>query len=465
MKKKTKSVSFLLFFIFVVMQIPFSVVSAQEGNTIQVISSDVENNFPDSLTFHIFVQSEKPITRIKLYYRLQGDISPQSQPLDFDPAESVNTSYTWDTSKITVAPSAPIIYYWQILDEEGNRLTTPETLVYYDDLRFAWKELSSSEITLRWYEGDDEFGETVFRTAELALEQMKEQTDQELDFPVFILLYANEEDFESWHYFVQDWVGGQAFSALGITAQIVPPATSSAWINDVIPHEIAHLFFYQIIKANVNSWPTWLNEGFAQYYEFSSNAEAITRVASAAQKGEIIPLALISGSFGSDPDYVYLAYDESYTVVLYIVDTWGYEGVQDLITNFREGKNYRSAIEDAFGVTWEEFEAGWITWLGVPTTPAPQPTPTSTRVYMTAPAGWPTPTKAQTNISTNTPPATDMSEIGTATAVPAPTKPSEEVKKKPALLVICAGGTLVIFASLTFLVVLFILVRQIKNRE
>ena len=35
-----------------------------------------------------------------------------------------------------------------------------------------------------------------------------------------------------------------------------------------------------------------------------------------------------------------------------------------------DGKEYREAIEGAYNVTWEEFEAEAITWLGISTTPA-----------------------------------------------------------------------------------------------
>ena len=447
----------LLVFSLLIMMILLSVKDIAAQEIIQVISTDIENNFPSSLTFQITVQSEKPIEKIFFYYKFQGSLSTQSQPIDFESSTNVNASYTWDTSGITNAPSTPIFYYWRIVDQDGNQLQTEEELTYYDDIRFDWQELKSSELILRWYEGDTEFGNRIFDVAQRSLAQMKEETNRELDFPLFIILYANEDDFKSWHYFVHDWVGGQAFPAFGVTTQIISPSANQEWIEDVIPHEIAHLFFYQIINAHANLWPAWLDEGFAQHYEFSPNESALEHVTQAAQNGDLIPLVLISGDFGSDPERVYLAYDESYSVVIYLLETWGEEGLQKLVKNFREGKNYRAAIEEAFGITWEEFEAGWITWLGVPTTPAPPPTATPTFVYLQAPEGWPTPTK----MHTSTP-------VSQATETPIETKPASIVERPKSsklivlvMVVICMVSVL----GLIFLLAIGLIVyRRVKKQ-
>ena len=367
--------------------------AAQANPPIRVVSTTTENNYPDDLTFHIHVESDSSIADIQLYYRVQGAISTTIQPVEFDPGTEVMASFTWDTSRITVAPSTPIFFYWEVEDDQGNQISTPEELVYYDDLRFPWMEISDPEVIVRWYEGPDEFGQFIYDTARDSLTLMEEQTDETLDFPIFVLVYANKEDFASWHFFVDDWVGGQAFLPLGVTTEIIPPYSSPEWILDVIPHEIAHLFYYQVMNSPLASWPSWLSEGLAQYYEETDPAPALERVESAAREGRLLPLISLTGGFGRDAEQVRLSYDQSLSVVIYILETWGEEGLQNLIAVFRTGENSRPAIESALGLTWEEFEANWITWMGVPATPEPSPVPTETFGYPTAPSGWPTPTK------------------------------------------------------------------------
>ena len=377
--------------------------AAQETPPIRVISISVENNYPDSLTFHIHAKADSPITSIMLYYKEQGDISTTRQPLEFESGNEVITSYTWDTSRFTVAPSSPIFFYWALKDEQDNQLTTPEELIYFDDLRFPWMEISDSELVVRWYEGSDGFGQFIFDAARQSLTQMEEQTGEELTIPIFVLVYANQEAFASWHFYVDDWVGGQAFTPLGITTQIISPFDNPDWILDVIPHEIAHLFFYQVMDSPLASWPSWLNEGLAQYYEATDPIPALMRVESAAREGTLLPLISLTGGFGRDPEQVRLSYDESLSVVIFILETWGEAGLQDLIEVFQTGENPRPAIETSLGRSWEEFEADWITWMGIPATPKPSPVPMATLVYPTAPSGWPTPTRHMKATATETP--------------------------------------------------------------
>ncbi len=357
----------------------------------QFLAFEVENSYPDSISFYLSAHSETPIRRVAFFYRLQGQESRNLERVEFASGDNITASYTWDTARITVAPSTPIYFNWELEDESGNLFISDEMLVYYDDLRFAWNEINDDEIIVRWYEGDQAFGEFIFETARDSLDQMEAITGAGLEFPIFVLLYPTFEDFASWHFYVEDWVGGQAFTPLGITTQIINSRDSESWVRNVIPHEIAHLFFYQQINTNLASWPSWMDEGFAQYFEFSSNEPILERVEQAARNGELTPLRYIGGSFGHDPGEVRLAYDQSLSIVVFLLETWGDEGLEALIQEIRAGATINDALLGAFDLTFEQFEAAWITWLGVPVTPMPSPTAVPTFGVFGAPTATPTP--------------------------------------------------------------------------
>jgi hypothetical protein len=358
---------------------------------IEFLSFEVENNYPDAITFYVSATSELPVVRVAFFNWLEGQNSRSLERVEFSSGETVTSSYTWDTERITVAPSTPIYFYWELEDEAGNIFVSDEMLVYYDDLRFAWNEINDEEIIVRWYEGKQEFGEFVYDTARISLDQMKAVTGAGLEFPIFVLLYADFEDFASWHFYVEDWVGGQAFTPLGITAQIINSRDNEAWIRDVIPHEIAHLFFYQQVNTNLASWPSWMDEGFAQYFEFTSKGPALDRVEKAAHSRGLTPLKYLGGSFGHDLDEVRLAYDQSLSIVVFLLETWGEKGLEALIDEIRAGETISDALHGAFGVTFEEFEALWITWLGTPATPRPSPSALPTFGVFGAPTATDTP--------------------------------------------------------------------------
>ena len=131
---------------------------------------------------------------------------------------------------------------------------------------------------------------------------------------------------------------------MGITTQIIGANASRSWIESVIPHEIAHLFFHQAVSAGMANYPAWVNEGLAQYYEFTSDQAALAMAAAAAGNGTLLPLGSLSGSFGRDSDQVRLAYAESYSAVLFLIETWGDEALQGMIESFRRSTPQRLSL-------------------------------------------------------------------------------------------------------------------------
>jgi len=212
---------------------------------------------------------------------------------------------------------------------------------------------------------------------------MRESSAADLTERLHIVLYANDEDFASWHDTIQDWVGGEAYPSLGLTAQIVPDR-SDEWIRDVIPHEVAHLFFYQATYSPLGSYPpSWLDEGYATYHEVAPHGYELRRVRDAAAAGELIPLRLATGSFSGDEARVNLLYAESLSAVTFLYEKWGEQGVAQLLEAFRQGSNEDEALLEVTGLDFEGFQQAWWEWLGG--APGAYPTPPWQALQATSP--------------------------------------------------------------------------------
>ncbi len=422
-----------------------------QGNPPRILESGAESRFPDAVVFRLTVEADAPIEKIWLYYAMQGDISTTRQAVEFTPSRQVSAEYVWDTSRITVPPSSPVLFSWEVRDALGNVTRSEEMLFRYDDTRFEWQELRDDDLVVRWYEGDAAFGQSLFETARSALDRMKRESGRALDFPVYLVVYPNREDFSSWHSYVEEWVGGEAFPPLGVTVEIISPRDRQDWVQDVIPHEIAHLFFYQAVHGVTADWPRWLDEGVAQYYEPGDHAQELALVSAAAKEGNLIPLEVLSGSFGSDTEKVRLAYAESLSAVLYMRETWDEASFAAFVAALRDGAHLRDAIQTAFGVTWEEFVAGWLTWMGMPATPAPPPTPTQGYVYPTAPS-WYTPTPlGEAVASPSSAPSSTRRPVKTATPLPEEKAPLGGLTLGTALLfwtcILCGGSLFLLLGA------------------
>ncbi len=365
--------------------------AARAQSPIQFGPTRLENEFPDRLTFEVEVSTSLAageIVSAKLYHALLNANSTDQELLTVQPDGRVTLQYTWDTSNLTIPPSAPVLFHWEATDSAGNRASSTEELFRYDDVRFDWSILDDERIAVWWHDQPAEMGERVFEIAQRAINKQYGLFQAELDYQIRVIIYNDFDEFAGWHAFVHEFVGGQAFTSLGITAQIVDAYATAQeqWLNDVIPHEIAHLYFFQVTYHPLSDPPLWLNEGVAQYNEFRDHQRTLDWVHDAIRDGNLIRLKTISGSFGSDVGQVRLSYAESLSAVTYLVEAHSAAGLANLMKAYGAGKSNSQAFQTALNLTPEEFELAWLEWLGIPADMYPTPTPWPTLAPLPSPA-------------------------------------------------------------------------------
>jgi hypothetical protein len=332
-------------------------------------STTITNNYPDSVLFEMEATSTAgSINAVELHIGVRGSPSLRVEPAEFEPGPQVNASYAWSTFQQQIAPGTPVEISWVVQDDAGNKHTSgPEQYVVLD-AGFDWQSLETEDVILWWYEGDEEFGQLVFDSATRALAELKANTGRTLPYRLHVVIYSNDEDFDAWHSYVREWVAGEAHPEQGLTIQIIPPdrARVNEWYTkDMMPHEIAHLFFYQVAHAPTGfNPPTWLNEGFAQYHEFLPQEHVLQWVRDVALQDELIPLRILGGAFTGDEQRIHLQYAESLSAVTFLFERWGTEGMSTLLSAFKNGSNTDEAIALATGLTFEEFQLAWWEWLG-----------------------------------------------------------------------------------------------------
>ncbi|MGC8874358.1 MAG: peptidase MA family metallohydrolase [Chloroflexia bacterium] len=367
-------------------------VAAQE-QPIRIVSEQLENRFPIELLFHIEAESQAAdITRIKLFYRLRGSESETQVPMEFASGRRVQASYRWYTEYLTIPPGAPVLYRWEIRDAAGNVLNSEERTFYYDDVRFEWRTRSDESLTVFWYAGGDAFGEALYEKARTSLSALEDGLQARLDFPIRVVVYGSDEDFRSAFPRMNDWVGGRAFPAMGLTVQTIAPGDQE-YLSRVIPHEIAHLLFFQLTDNPYVSPPSWLDEGLAVYSESPSNPVYDLLVTTAAADGTLLPMEFIVGGFPADYERALLAYAQSYSLVKFLIERYGEERLGAYLQAFkRAGIRFdeQRAFQEAFGVPFEEFLEAWRADVGLRGTPV-IPTAVPTRTPATPPVSPTTP--------------------------------------------------------------------------
>jgi len=408
--------------------------AADSPPPIQVVSQSVESHFPDDLTFTITARSDAArsdagdIVDAALYYRVGWEKAERvGLPEPFAPSPEVTLTHVWRTGGETVPPFIEISYYWRIVDRAGNDFTTELTWDEYADETHDWQSLSNDQVVVYWYERPAAFGQELFEAAVESYEHVAAITGVVTERPARVVIYNNHDDFCA--FFAprscQDWIGGQAHA--GLTVQW---GMNRYWLtHDVIPHELAHVFYNQIFR---NTWvrvPTWFNEGLAVYNERTGHRYEKALVEMAAAEGNLIPLRKMgTQASGLAHDSIGLWYAQAYSLVAFIAEVYGEDVLGDVVLTLADNHPMEEALQRTLDMDLIAFEMAWLEWLGYPVDSIPTPirVPPMTVVPLvlpTAPRGQPA--------ATVTPAPSPTSTLTPAPVIASPT-PSPPISTPPA---------------------------------
>lgn len=146
-----------------------------------------------------------------------------------------------------------------------------------------------------------------------------------------------------------------------------------AFFRSVLKHEYAHLLLHRHIASG--HLPRWLDEGIAQQVSDGLSEYLPGRsqmvLGEALATDRVFPLAALAGTFPTDAFDLQLAYEQSRSIVGYMVQRYGDLFLKALISHAAAGLPVEQAFQTASGIALAEFEADWrrrqgtpLSWLG-----------------------------------------------------------------------------------------------------
>ncbi len=138
------------------------------------------------------------------------------------------------------------------------------------------------------------------------------------------------------------------------------------WL-DTLSHELVH---YVIMKKTRNRVPIWLHEGLAKYEEGRWVAGSTpvlpvsleSLVAEAIEKDYFITFGQMHPSLAKlkKREDTALAFAEVFTVIDYLFHRGGYPLLVSILDSIKGGKSTEDAVSAVMGVSFAEFEKGWL---------------------------------------------------------------------------------------------------------
>jgi len=334
-----------------------------------LVDTGVEAAFPLELRFTISAASDVAISDIRLHYsvdrRAFADVTAEAY-LEFTPARAVDTSWEWDMRRTGGLPPGTVVeYWWTVEDADGDRIETSPARVQFDDERFAWRSLAEGQVTIHWYEGTESFAEDTMQAVQGSLDWLAEDTGAHLVDPVEIYVYGSAQDLRSSMVFPQEWTGGVAFTRYGRIAIGIAP-NNLGWGRKALAHELTHLVVHQMTLNPYGGLPTWLEEGLAMRSEGPLSPEFRSYLERAVEVGSLISARSLSSPFSAFAEESYLSYAESYSLVEFLVRTYGKERLLELLEAFRRGSSYDGALTAVYGFDTDGLDRLWREHLMAP---------------------------------------------------------------------------------------------------
>lgn len=349
-------------------------VRAQSAPTIT--RNEAVLDFPTSVTFYLELDDASAISQATLIYDTR-----QFACLDVPGRAPVAISgnrleWQWVMSRSgNPPPGAELWWQWELVTTGGETITTPRQTLSFVDGRFDWQVVSEDGIHMHWYAGA-EVGPLLLEAAVAGLHTLEDEMGIELQSDVDFYIYGTSEDMRQAVLYVQDWAGGVAFSEYNVILMGVPPRIAADWGTSTVRHELAHLVLGQFGQSCVGGQrPTWLEEGIAMVAEGPPSARTQEDLDLARENDSFMPLRSLNGPFPAHDAAASLAYSQSYSVVNFMLDTYGPEALQGVILALAEGAGYDEALTAVYMLNTDQLENAWRASLDLPPRQVP-PTPT-----------------------------------------------------------------------------------------
>ncbi|MEW6142667.1 MAG: peptidase MA family metallohydrolase [Chloroflexota bacterium] len=320
--------------------------------------------FPARIIFSLEGTSVKPVKSLTLEYgtdkRSIIEEVTRVEPA-FAPGSAINTRYTWEMKKSggALPPGATVWWRWRITDDLNREFLSPRNVTTFVDTRFQWQIKQLDLLDIYWQGDNASLVNDLTSGLEAMLSRVRLGVNVPSERKIKVFIYPNVEQLKAAMLFPQDWTGAVAFSQYNIV--LVPVnASNLSWAQGALAHEITHLLVGEAVFGPFDDIPVWLNEGLAEYAEENNlTVGEKNLIDSAMRENRLISVRSLSSNFPTDSQQAYLSYAESKSIVIYLINRFGWEKMRELLAVFKDGATYDSALKKVFGLDSAALDKQW----------------------------------------------------------------------------------------------------------
>ena len=191
------------------------------------------------------------------------------------------------------------------------------------------------------------YGDRVLKLLQQAKSELCQKYGLELDKPVTLELFPNQQDFAVRTFGMP---GGDGFLGVcfgNVITANSPRASRAVNWESTLWHEFCHVV---TLNLTHNKMPRWLSEGISVYEEVQRNPACGQHINPQYRKmilgGELTPISKLSSAFlsPSTPMHLQFAYYESSLVVEFLIERFGQASLKAILADLAKGEEINSVI-------------------------------------------------------------------------------------------------------------------------
>ena len=329
--------------------------------------------FGKSVSFRAEVSATAPPRSVWLIYRLAEEWAENIGAATVTGNGPYSATWLWELFPGQMAPGATVFYRWSVELADGSRIESEEQSFRYDDARFKWQSTQNGQLSVLYYKNAN-LANSVLAAGTEALARLADAIGYSSDAPIYVYIYASEGDMglalpsRSQTYDAATVTLGMAMSE--DTVLLLGRASDA---ETTVMHELSHIVVGRATDTPFSDVPRWLDEGLAMYAEGKLPADNASSLDQAVRADRLISLRSMT-SYPGDASLVDLFYGEAYSIVAYMLDTYGADSMRELLGQLGQGTPIEEALATAHGISLADLETGWRASLGLgPRAEVPSP--------------------------------------------------------------------------------------------
>ena len=176
-----------------------------------------------------------------------------------------------------------------------------------------------------------------------------------------VVIFYSAEDFKKIRK-VPDWTSGLYDGKIRIPYS--RKLKNRKLLKRLIRHEYTHVIIHALAKGNC---ATWFNEGLAKYMEYLDTESnwSMPILRKNYKRNTLMHIGDLEKEFVKikNIEKVSLAYAQSYSMVEFIINDYGFYKIKEMLKKFAEGMSTEKVIKSDFYRSVEEFEKNWLDYL------------------------------------------------------------------------------------------------------